>query len=171
MKRWKRNMIVLGAILAMVVLCILGACGIDATAQEVVDVPAVEASAVAEVDDGPMVFFGARMHTDAAFYAQLGIKTDEWDATVGIGFNDSVWIGAHKYVFGGDGLAASIFAGIEMHIVDEDDGMTMDPAMVIGGAINEGPILFIVEALIVPVAEGEPVQTVFAMSVNFGWGF
>jgi len=126
-----------------------------------------------ETDPAAFFFFGPRLHTDMAFYLQGGFKTDIMDATVGIGFNDSVWLGAHGYFLdtGGEDLDASVFAGVELHIDQSTDTMMLNPAFSIGFAVNAGPLLVILDALIVPVAEGQPVATVVALSFNFGFPF
>lgn len=123
-----------------------------------------------QVDNpGPFFFFGPRLYTDATFYVQGGFKTDNFDATVAIGFNDSVRIGAHGYFLEGEGISAAVFAGVELHIDNSGPVMTMNPAFSIGVAINEGPMLFIIDALLGPAVQGDPVTAVVAMSLNFGW--
>jgi len=123
-----------------------------------------------QTEAGPLLFFGGRLHTDAAFYVQGGVQFGAFDATVGIGWNDSVWVGAHGHFLDVAGeLSASVFSGVEFHIDNSGDVMRFDPAFAVGVSIDEGPLLFILDALIVPAFDGEPVQTVVALSFNFGW--
>jgi len=146
------------ALVAVIVAALIGATGFLAVGQDE-NVPT----------SAPFFFFGSRLHTDASFYVQGGIKMDTFDCTVGIGFNNSVWLGAHGYFLTGGDLSASVFAGGELHVDNSGPAMVLDPAFSIGVAVNEGPILFIIDALIVPVSEGEPVNSVVALSFNFGW--
>jgi len=120
--------------------------------------------------EGPLLFFGGRLHTDASFYVQGGVQFGAIDATVGIGWNDSAWVGVHGHFLDVAGeLSASVFSGVEFHIDNSGEVMHFAPAFAIGVAIDEGPMLFILDALIVPSASGEPVTAVVALSFNFGW--
>jgi len=119
--------------------------------------------------DGPayMLIYGGRLQSDMLFYGQFGVKTDTYDATLGIGWNNSIWIGGHTYFFAGDGIAA--FSGLELHIEYPESGtLLLRPALPFGFAVQHEKMVWIVEALILPAIEGEPVTAILALSFLFG---
>lgn len=124
------------------------------------EVPAAE-------DATLMVVYGGRLQSDMLFYGQFGVKTQTWDATIGIGWNNSVWLGGHAYFFEGGGIAA--FSGLEMHILYPPEGtIEFHPALPLGFAIQHEKVVFIVEALVLPALDGEPVNAILAISFLFG---
>lgn len=115
---------------------------------------------------GFSVVYGGRLQSDQLFYAQLGVKSDTADVMLGIGWNNSIWLGGHAYFFSGDGIAA--FSGIELHIEYPTNGtIELHPALPLGFAVTQGKAAWIVEALILPSPEGEQIQSIFALSFLF----
>jgi len=118
-------------------------------------------------DPGYMLIYGGRLQSDMLFYGQFGVKARNFDATIGLGWNNSIWIGGHTYFFSGEGIAA--FSGLELHIEYPTGGtIELHPALPLGFAVEHEKMVWIVEALILPSLEGTPVTAIFALSFLFG---
>jgi len=145
--------------LLVLFLLMVGVVGFIAHGQEV--------TPAADTDPGYMLIYGGRLQSDMLFYCQFGVKAQNFDATLGIGWNNSIWIGGHTYFFSGDGIAA--FSGLELHIQYPADGtIELHPALPFGFAVEHEKLVWIVEALILPSLSGEPVSAIFALSFLFG---
>jgi len=107
--------------------------------------------------------YGLRLQSDMLFYATIGAIAERADAGIGIGLNDSVWLGAHAYFYENEGLAA--FTGLELHITyPPRETITLKPSLPIGFAITKGRTITTVAAVITPALAGEPINSVFAVS-------
>jgi len=158
MKTLKNNAVLFA--LAGVILLLIAAIGYVSFADDA-------APATTPDDPGYMLIYGGRLQSDMLFYGQFGVKTDTYDATLGIGWNNSIWIGGHTYFFAGDGIAA--FSGLELHIEYPESGtLLLRPALPLGFAVQHEKMVWIVEALILPAIEGEPVTAILALSFLFG---
>jgi len=133
-----------------------------------VGVNAADDSTPAPADDpGYMLIYGGRLQSDMLFYGQFGIKADTYDVTLGLGWNNSIWVGGHTYFFAGDGIAA--FSGLELHIeYPAGETIELHPALPLGFAVEHDKLVWIVEALILPSLAGQPVTAIFALSFLFG---
>jgi opacity protein-like surface antigen len=112
------------------------------------------------------VVYGFRMQSDMTFYVEAGALLDEADIIAGIGWNNAIWLGAHKYFYSNNEFTA--FSGIELHILYPKNGaLELHPALPIGFGLVTGNALFIVESLIYPNFEGEPIVVKFGISFLF----
>ena len=110
--------------------------------------------------------YGFRLESDMLFYVQAGLIQQSSDLIAGIGWNNNIWLGAHKYVYSNEEFAA--FSGIELHVV-YPIGETIEahPALPLGFAITTNTTTVVVEALVFPALAGEPVNVKLALSVLF----
>lgn len=112
------------------------------------------------------IVYGFRMESDMLFYIEAGVLMSQADLVAGIGWNNNIWLGAHKYFYSDGELAA--FSGIELHITyPAGETIEFHPALPIGFAITSELTTFVVEALIFPALAGEPVNVKFAVSFLF----
>lgn len=159
MNKVRNNSFVMYGMIFLVALLFSVLLSVGLKAQTVATVPAD--------DPGYMLIYGGRLQSDMLFYGQFGVKAKNFDATLGIGWNNSIWIGGHTYFFSGDGIAA--FSGLELHIEYPSGGtIELHPALPLGFAVQHEKMVWIVEALILPSVAGEPVTAIFALSFLFG---
>jgi opacity protein-like surface antigen len=112
------------------------------------------------------VVYGFRMQSDMTFYVEVGALLDQADIIAGIGWNNAIWVGAHKYFYSNNEFTA--FSGIELHILyPKNATLELHPALPIGFALVTGDALFIVESLIYPNFEGESITVKFGISFLF----
>jgi len=142
------------AVVLLVVLG-LGAFFVKSLGQEVVN-----------VQSDVQIVGGMRLHHDALFYGQLGVIVNNMDLIVGIGFNNAVWIGAHRYIYANEELSA--FSGVEAHILyPPGEPITFRPAIPMGFAVSTEIGTVILEAVILPAVQGHPVEVGFAVCYLF----
>ena len=119
-----------------------------------------------EAEPDLSVVFGGRLQSDQLFYMQGGFIVDSWEGLAGLGLNNSLWLGGHKYIAATDEIA--VFSGVELHITyPKNDTVTFKPALPLGFAFNDNGAVFVVESLILPALDGEPIQALFAISFLF----
>ena len=112
------------------------------------------------------IVFGGRLQSDMLFYMQAGAIVDTWEVVAGLGLNNSIWLGAHKYIAATDEI--SVFSGVELRVTYKDQGKIMfTPALPIGFAFDTEGAVFVVESLIMPAKEGDSVEVLFAVSFLF----
>jgi len=112
------------------------------------------------------VIFGGRLQSDTLFYLQAGVFVDTWDVMASLGLNNSIWLGAHKYI--NPSGSVMVFTGVELHVeYPADSTIKFEPALPIGFAISTGEAVFVIESLILPSLEGDPVKVTFAVSFLF----
>jgi len=137
--------------------------------QEETATPSIPIAPTIEQEETPMqsaVVYGFRMESDMLFYIEAGFLMEKADFVAGIGWNNSIWLGAHKYFYSNEELAA--FSGIELHIAyPKNETIEFHPALPMGFAITTDLTTFVVEALIFPALVGEPVNVKFAVSFLF----
>jgi hypothetical protein len=110
--------------------------------------------------------YGFRLQSDMAFYVEAGVILNQAEFLAGIGWNNSIWLGIHKYFY--NNVDYTAFSGIEVHIsYPENEVLQLDPALPIGFGINTSTVTFIVESLIYPNFAGEPIVVKFAVSFLF----
>ena len=133
-------------------------------------IPAVALGQQATAPKQPSVSIvgGFRLHHDMFFYLQGGVIADGADVMLDVGMNNSVWIGAHKYLYTNEAQTVSAFSGFELHVF-YPTGSTIEfhPALPFGVAARTGMGMFYVEMLILPSQEGKPVDLGFALSFLF----
>lgn len=111
---------------------------------------------------------GFRLHHDMLFYLQGGVIADGADVMIDVGMNNSVWFGAHKFLYTNDEETISAYSGLELHILyPSGETIEFHPALPFGVAANTGMGTFLVEMLILPSQEGQPVDLGFALSFLF----
>jgi len=121
---------------------------------------------VVDVQSDVQIVGGMRLHHDALFYGQLGVIVNNMDLIAGIGFNNAVWIGAHRYIYANEELSA--FSGIEAHILyPAGEPLTFRPAIPVGFAVATEIGTVILEAVILPAVQGHPVEVGFAVCYLF----
>ena len=134
-----------------------------AIAQEAAGTPPI---AQEETATPSVIVYGFRMESDTLFYIEAGALMEDADFVAGIGWNNSIWLGVHKYFYSNEELAA--FSGIELHIAyPAEETLEFHPAFPMGFAINTHLVTFVAEALIFPALTGEPVNVKFAVSFLF----
>ena len=112
------------------------------------------------------IVYGFRMETDMLFYIEAGVLMGQADFMAGIGWNNNIWLGAHKYFYSNEELAA--FSGIELHITyPTGETIEFHPALPMGFAVTTNLTTFVAQALIFPALAGEPVNVKFAVSFLF----
>ena len=112
------------------------------------------------------IVFGGRLQSDMLFYMQAGVIVDTWEAVAGLGLNNSIWLGAHKYIAATDEI--SVFSGVELHVTyPRNDTLTFKPALPIGFAFDTRGAVFVIESLIMPSLTGAPIEVLFAVSFLF----
>ena len=110
--------------------------------------------------------FGSRLQSNMAFYLQAGVMMGSFDFMAGLGWNNSIWLGAHKYFYSTEEFAA--FSGIELHIrYPEEETIEFHPCLPIGFAVTADQATFIIQTLIYPSLEGEPITALFGISFLF----
>ena len=126
----------------------------------------VVAQEQATTEPSATVVYGGRLQSDMLFYAQIGVRGENAEGMLGIGWNNSIWLGGHAYFMATEGVAA--FSGLELHILYPSGGtIELHPALPLGFAIQHEKTAFIVEALILPAPDGEQVKSIFALSFLF----
>ena len=132
----------------------------------IVPVIGQEETAPAVAQTKSAIVYGFRMQSDMLFYLEGGALMNDADFVAGLGLNDSIWLGGHKYFYSNDEFAA--FAGIELHIAyPKNQTIQFSPAVPIGFAVKTELTTVIAEALIFPALSGEPVNVKFAVSFLF----
>ena len=119
-------------------------------------------------EDSPdfSLVFGGRIQSNTLFYMQGGVIVDTWEFVGGLGLNDSIWLGAHKYIVATDSI--SVFSGVELLVSYANYGKIMfTPALPIGFAFDAGGAVFVVESLILPAKATFAVDVLFAVSFLF----
>jgi len=110
--------------------------------------------------------YGFRLESDMLFYVQVGLIHQNDDLIAGIGWNNNIWFGAHKYFHSNEEFAA--FSGIEMHIVyPVGETIEAHPALPLGFAMATNTTTIVVEAIVFPALAGEPINVKFAVSLLF----
>ena len=121
---------------------------------------------VVNVESDVQIVGGMRLHHDALFYGQLGVIVNNMDMIAGIGFNNAVWIGVHRYIYANEELSA--FSGVEAHILyPAGEPITFRPAIPVGFAVATEIGTMILEAVILPAVQGHPVEVGFAVCYLF----
>ncbi len=109
---------------------------------------------------------GGRLQSDQTFYVQGGFIAPNFDAVIGVGWNDSTWIGVHGYVL--PGPTGSGFIGLEGHLGKNDAGaLAITPAFAFGFAMKIAEGAAVIEGLILPVPEGHGIETILSVSFMF----
>jgi hypothetical protein len=122
-----------------------------------------QAAPASDAQTSVSVVYGLRLQSDMLFYATVGVLTQRADAGIGIGLNNSVWVGMHTYFYQDEGLAA--FTGLELHVIyPERDTITLKPSFPIGFALTHAQTVTTIATLITPALEGEPVGATFEVS-------
>jgi len=115
-----------------------------------------------EAEEGVSIIYGFRLQSDQLFYISVGAKAEGADAAIGLGWNNTVWLGFHKYFYSNAGLA--VLTGLEIHVVYPAGGtIEFHPALPLGFAITQGKTILFVESLIQPSLAGQQVRSTFAV--------
>jgi len=115
-----------------------------------------------EAEKDVSLIFGFRLQSDQLFYVSVGAKTKGADAGIGLGWNNTVWLGFHKYFHQNESLA--VLTGLEIHVVYPAGGtIEFHPALPLGFVITQGQTILFVESLIQPAGTGQQITSTFAV--------
>jgi len=115
-----------------------------------------------EAEEGVSIIYGFRLQSDQLFYVSIGAKSEGADAAIGLGWNNTVWLGFHKYFYSNEGLA--VLTGLEIHVVYPPGGtVEFHPALPLGFAITQDKTILFVESLIQPSLTGQQIGSTFAV--------
>lgn len=137
---------------------------LPALSQESVALPQEESES-SSLEDAHLIY-GFRIQSNMYVYVLGGVQFDDADLMIGVGLNDSYWIGLHKYFYEGGNLGA--FAGLEAIIENPPhETLSLDPCLNLGFSVNADVGTFLVETLVIPSLEGEPVKAWIGVGLYF----
>ena len=137
-------------------------------------VPGLSQEAPATVSEpvvqGSDFVVGIRLLHDSYFYAIGGIIADDWDALVGIGFNNGFWVGAHAMIALDVAGSVNGYGGLEITIVPQAEDNDWRPSIPIGFSYRDGRLGAALGANIYAGKRDKPVDVGFFVQFTYSLG-